>query len=93
MNDITTFVFATLARTAGVDVSAIQATSTVRELNIPSLDTIEMLFELEEKFDLQFADRDVDLGTATAADLVAAIERTLARKSAPLGHATAAGAV
>ena len=93
MNEVKTFVFAALARTAGVDVSAVQATSTVRELNIPSLDAIEMLFELEEKFDLQFADRDVDLGTATAADLVAAVEQALARKSAVPRATTAAGAV
>jgi acyl carrier protein len=93
MNDVTTFVFATLARAAGVDVSAVQATSTIQQLNIASLDAIEILFDLEEKYDLEFGDRDVDLGTATAADLVAAVEQALARKSAVVDTATTAGAV
>jgi acyl carrier protein len=93
MNDTTTFVFASLARAAGVDVSAVKADSTVGALGIPSLDAIEMLFELEEKYDLQFADRDVDLGTATAADLVTAIERVLARKAGVSSSAAASGAM
>jgi acyl carrier protein len=93
MNDVKTFVFETLAHTASVDVTAVQPTSTVRDLGIPSLDAIEMLFELEEKFDLQLGDRDVDLGTATAAELVAAIEQAVARKGTPLNTATTAGAV
>jgi acyl carrier protein len=92
MNDIKSVVFETIARTASVDVSSLRHSSTLKELGIPSLDAIEMLFELEEKFNLQLGDRDVDLGTATAADLVAAIEQALARKAVPTNAMRAAGA-
>lgn len=82
MNDIETSVFATIAKTASVDVSTIRPTSTIRELGIPSLDVIEMLFELEEHFNIELSEREIDFATASAEDLVAAIQRGLAAKAA-----------
>ncbi|MEP7242584.1 MAG: phosphopantetheine-binding protein [Gammaproteobacteria bacterium] len=84
MNEIESVVLKTIARAASVEPSAVRPDATVRELGIASLDAIEMLFELEEKFDLQFPDRAVDLGTATAADLVLAIQQGLAAKAGGL---------
>ena len=91
MNDIRASIYEHIARTASIDVSSVRPTTTIKELGIPSLDTIEMLFQIEEEFDVRLADSDVNIATATAADLVTAIEHALERKSAPV--AVPAGSV
>jgi acyl carrier protein len=78
-------VIQSIARTAGIDPDTLSPDATLRDLGIASLDALELLFELEEKFDLQLKDEDLDLGTATVATLVAALERALARKAQVTG--------
>jgi len=74
-------VIQSIARTAGVDAATLNPDATLRDLGIASLDALELLFELEEKFDLQLKDEEVDLGTANVTQLVAALERAIARKA------------
>jgi acyl carrier protein len=66
-----------IAETAGVGLEKIQPDTTIRALGVASLDAIEMLFRIEEQFDIQLNDRDVDLKAATATALVKAVERAL----------------
>jgi acyl carrier protein len=82
-------VYQTIARAAGVEPSALRSDATLRDLGIPSLDALELLFELEEKFDLQLKDEDLDLGTATVAQLVTALEGAIARKGSMPGAVAA----
>lgn len=77
MQNIQEQIFAIIANTASVDVDSIEPTTTIRDLGVASLDTIEMVFKIEETFDVQLGDRDIDLHTATAATLVTAVERAL----------------
>jgi acyl carrier protein len=78
-----------IARTAGVDAAALTPEATLRDLGIASLDALELLFELEEKFDLQLKEEEIDLGTATIAQLVATLESALARKAHVAGAVAA----
>jgi acyl carrier protein len=87
MSDVQSTLFAVIARTAAVDVSTINPGSTIKDFGIPSLEVIEMLFELEDQFDVQLSEREVDMATGTVADLVAAIERGLAAKASKVNAA------
>ena len=80
MSDIQASVLAAIARIAGPATGTIRPDATLKDLGIPSLDVIEMLFELEDEFDVNLSDRDIDLTTATVADLATAIERGVAAK-------------
>jgi acyl carrier protein len=82
-------VIQSIARAAGVDAATLSPDATLRDLGIPSLDALELLFELEEKFDLQLKDEDVNLGTATVAQLAAALESAIARKASVTGAVAA----
>jgi carboxylesterase len=82
-------VFQSIAHAAGVEASAVNPAATLRDLGIPSLDALELLFELEEKFGLQLKDEDLDLGTATVTQLVAALEGAIARKGSLSGAVAA----
>lgn len=69
-----------VAKTAGVTADSIGPATTIHNVGISSLDAIEMLFQLEEKFDVLLSEREVDLGTATVADLVRAIHAAAAAR-------------
>jgi acyl carrier protein len=84
MNDIQSTVIDIVAQAASVDPSAVPMTATLKDSGIASLDAIEILFQLEEKYDVQLGENDIDLGSATVPDLIAAVERAIARKQAVL---------
>lgn len=77
MQNVQEQIFAIIANTASVEVASIEPTTTIRDLGVASLDTIEMVFKIEETFDIELGDRDIDLHAATAATLVTAVERAL----------------
>ena len=84
MKEIESTVVDIVAEAAGVDSAAVSKTATMKEAGIASLDAIEILFQLEEKFDVLLSETDIDLGTATVVDLVHAIETKLAVKQGEL---------
>ncbi|MEJ0100767.1 MAG: acyl carrier protein [Pseudomonadota bacterium] len=90
MQSIQARVFGIVADTANIDIEAIVPDTTLRDLGVASLDAIEMLFLIEEKFGIELNDRDVDLKNATAAMLVEAVERAMNR-GANVTLATPAG--
>ena len=76
-------IFAIIADQAKLDVAAIRAESTLKDLGVASLDAIEVIFEIEEKFDVTLSDSDADLKSDTVQGLVFAVQRALDAKSVP----------
>jgi len=56
--------------------------TTLEELNIDSLDLVEVMFEIEEKFDVNLAQSHQEARTASLADVVGWIDHELAGKKA-----------
>lgn len=86
--DVAARVFALIAAKAGVPPESVDAGTTLEALDIDSLDLVELVFELEEAFDVavpdtaDIADRFRGFRTAgSAADLVAGLVRE--RASSP----------
>lgn len=74
--------FAVVAKHAKVDASTLKPELTMADLGISSLSGIEIIFDLEELFDLDFPEQSPELDTGTLQDLVSAISRALAQKAA-----------
>lgn len=75
-------VFELIAKQAKVDVSQVHPDSTMASLNIPSLGAVELIFDVEDAFDIHFPDDDgSDFGNETAAHLVAVVEQVLAAQA------------
>ena len=74
-------VFEIIASQAKVDLAAIRPESTLKDLGIASLDAIEVIFDIEEHFNINLPNEDTDFDNGTVGQLVEAIERQLAQKS------------
>ncbi len=77
-----------LKRSEGaIDPSALAPQATLKDIGIASLDAVELIFDIEERFDITFPDSRADsLGGDTLQDLIDAVQQGLAEK----GNGTAA---
>ena len=64
------------------DAPAIQASTRLADLEIDSVDFVEVMFEIEERFDIQMTQDNEQAQSASFADLCAWIEQQIAIKSA-----------
>lgn len=78
--DVAPRVLAVVARTQRLPAEKVTLDSTFEELGIDSLDGFNLLFALEEEFDLSFPD-DAARGIADLRELVAALDRELASRT------------
>ena len=75
-------VFEIIAKQAKIDVATIKPESTLKDLGIASLEAIEVIFDIEEHFDITFPDQDgANFDSDTAQSLVDAVQQALAAKA------------
>lgn len=77
--DITTRVIRVIAATQHIPAESIQPESTFQQLNIDSMDGINIVFALENEFGVEIPDDDAK-SIRGVADVVAGIEKLLAQK-------------
>jgi acyl carrier protein len=75
-------VFSIIAKEAGIDEGKVTLDSTLKDLEIPSLDAIQIIFEIEDHFKIQMPDRDPNFDTESVKGLVETVEKLVAEKSA-----------
>lgn len=76
-------VFEIIAKQAKIEVATIRPESTLKDLGIASLEAIEMIFDIEEHFNINFPDQQgANFDTDTAQSLVDAVQKALADKTA-----------
>ncbi|HEY4146057.1 acyl carrier protein [Pinirhizobacter sp.] len=71
-------VFDIIAKSAGVDREKITAETTLKDLGLGSLDAIEVIFDIEEAFDIHLPDQDANLDADTVSGLVTAVRQAVA---------------
>jgi acyl carrier protein len=80
MNDVSTRCIEIIAKSKGIPADTITLASTFQELNIDSLDKINISFEVEEAFNIDIPDEA--LGTIkTVGDMVEGVTKLQAAKS------------
>jgi acyl carrier protein len=67
-----------VALSAGVERESVTPDTTLKDLGIGSLDAIEVLFDIEEAFDIRLPDQDANLDADTVAGLVTAVRNAMA---------------
>ena len=73
-------IFAIIAKQAKLDVATIKPESTLKDLGVASLDAIEVIFDIEEAFDITFPDQGTNFDTDTVQHLIDAVHAALAAK-------------
>ena len=76
-------VFDIIAKQAKIDVATIKPESTLKDLGIASLEAIELIFDIEEHFDITFPDQQgANFDTDATQSLVDAVQKALDDKAA-----------
>ena len=74
-------IFAIIAKQAKLDVATLRPEATLKDLGIASLEAIELIFDIEEHFDINFPSQDPNLDGGSLAGLVSAVQQALADKA------------
>ncbi|MEO6925931.1 MAG: phosphopantetheine-binding protein [Rhodanobacter sp.] len=76
-------IFEIIAKQAKIDVTTIKPESTLKDLGIASLDAIELIFDIEEHFNINFPDQQgANFDSDTAQSMVDAVHKALDEKAA-----------
>jgi acyl carrier protein len=82
MSQVQDTVFGIIAKEANVDPAKITLDSTLKDLDIQSLDAVQIIFEIEDHFKITLPDRDPNFDTESVKGLVEAVEKLVAAKPA-----------
>ena len=74
-------IFDIIAKTCQVDPGRISLDASLKDLDVHSLDAVQVLFELEDRFDITVPERQDRFAAGTLRDLVEGVEQLLAAKA------------
>jgi acyl carrier protein len=84
MSDVATDVIAIIAKKKRTDKPTVELSDRLEDLGLESLDAVEMIFDLEEKFDVQIPynanTNNPRTEYDTVGDVVAAVKKLVAQK-------------
>ena len=80
MSQVQDTIFDIIASESGTDRAKITPEATLKDLDIQSLDAVQILFEIEDHF--KMPDRDPNFETESVKGLVETVEKLLAEQSA-----------
>ena len=84
MSSVQDTIFDIIASESGTDRAKITPEATLKDLDIQSLDAVQILFEIEDHFKITMPDRDPNFDTESVKGLIDAVEKLVAEKgSAP----------
>jgi len=86
MSDVATDVMAIIQKKIRVERSQLALDDKLRDLGLESLDALELVFDIEEKFDIEIPVNANDSnigGFETVGDVVRAVEKLIAQKAQP----------
>ena len=82
MSSVQDSIFDIISKEAGIDRAKITPDSTLKELEIQSLDAVQIIFEIEDHYKITLPDRDPNFDTESVKGLIDAVEKLLADKAA-----------
>jgi acyl carrier protein len=81
MSSTEQIIFDIIAKTCSVERGRITLDSTLKDLDVHSLDAVQVLFEIEDRFDVSVPEREDQYSAGTVRDLIEGVERLLAAKA------------
>ncbi|QPF75602.1 acyl carrier protein [Roseateles sp. DAIF2] len=82
MNDIEKTLFDIIAKEAQIPREKITLDATMQDLDVHSLDAIQVVFEIEDRFGISVPEKDANFNTSTVGDLLRAVQELVTAKGA-----------
>ena len=82
MTSTQNIIYDIIAKTCSIERDRITAQSTLKDLDVHSLDAVQVLFEVEDRFEIVVPEREDQYSAGTVGDLVDGVEILLAEKAA-----------
>jgi acyl carrier protein len=89
MRSVQETIFTIISKEAGIDPGKISLNSTLKDLEIQSLDAVQIIFEIEDHYKITMPDRDPNFDTESVKGLVEAVERLVAEKQSAMAAPSA----
>jgi acyl carrier protein len=80
MGSIEDIIIDIIAKTCSIERGRIGLDSTLKDLDVHSLDAVQVLFEIEDRFNISVPERDDQYSAGTVRDLIVGVERLVAEK-------------
>ncbi len=71
-----------IAKTCSIERERITPGCTLKDLDVHSLDAVQVLFEIEDRFDITVPEREDQYSAGTVAELIQGVDQLLAAKAA-----------
>ena len=68
-----------IAKTAGIEPGSIPLDATLKDLGVHSLDAVQVLFEIEDRFNIHVPERDDRYAAGTVRELVAGVDKLISK--------------
>ena len=82
MSSTEQIIFDIIAKSCSVERDRITLDSTLKDLDVHSLDAVQVLFEIEDRFDITVPEREDQYSAGTVAELIQGVDQLLAAKAA-----------
>ena len=82
MSSVQDTIFDIIAKESGIDRAKITPDATLKDLEIQSLDAVQILFEIEDHFKVTMPDRDPNFDTESVKGLIETVEKLVADQPA-----------
>jgi acyl carrier protein len=74
-------IFDIIAKTCSIPRERITLESTMKDLDVHSLDAVQVLFEIEDRFEIAVPEREDQYSAGTVRDLIDGVDKLLAQKT------------
>jgi acyl carrier protein len=81
MSSTEQIIFDIIAKTCSVERARISLDATLKDLDVHSLDAVQVLFEIEDRFDITVPEREDQYSAGTVRDLIEGVDRLVAEKT------------
>ena len=81
MSSTEQIIFDIIAKTCSVQRDRITLEATLKDLDVHSLDAVQVLFEIEDRFDISVPEREDQYSAGTVRDLIDGVDKLLAAKA------------
>ena len=81
MTDVADRIVQIISRECEIDVERVTPESTLEDLGVSSVDLVQVMFQIEEEFDVYLADEDIGFDVENVGQVIEAVQKLVSAKA------------